>query len=68
MVNIGSTSGYYGRANAGLPDGKERTVRTDEVDGHQLGPHGIRVNLVAPNRAGSPVGQSEVNQLARLRI
>jgi NAD(P)-dependent dehydrogenase (short-subunit alcohol dehydrogenase family) len=62
VVNIGSTSGYYGRANAlAYPMAKSALFGLTKSMAIQLGPHGIRVNLVAPNRAGSPVGQSEVN-------
>ncbi|WP_101949101.1 SDR family NAD(P)-dependent oxidoreductase [Mycobacterium sp. 3519A] len=62
IVNIGSTSGYYGRANAlAYPMAKSALFGLTKSMAIQLGPHGIRVNLVAPNRAGSPVGQSEIN-------
>jgi NAD(P)-dependent dehydrogenase (short-subunit alcohol dehydrogenase family) len=62
VVNIGSTSGYYGRANAlAYPMAKSALFGLTKSMAIQLGPHGIRVNLVAPNRAGSPVGQSEIN-------
>jgi NAD(P)-dependent dehydrogenase (short-subunit alcohol dehydrogenase family) len=62
VVNIGSTSGYYGRANAlAYPTAKSALFGLTKSMAIQLGPHGIRVNLVAPNRAGSPVGQSEIN-------
>jgi NAD(P)-dependent dehydrogenase (short-subunit alcohol dehydrogenase family) len=62
VVNIGSTSGYYGRANAlAYPMAKSALFGLTKSMAIQLGPHGIRVNLVAPNRAGSPVGQNEVN-------
>lgn len=62
IVNIGSTSGYYGRANAlAYPMAKSALFGLTKSMAIQLGPHGIRVNLVAPNRAGSPVGQDEIN-------
>jgi NAD(P)-dependent dehydrogenase (short-subunit alcohol dehydrogenase family) len=62
IVNIGSTSGYYGRANAlAYPMAKSALFGLTKSMAIQLGPHGIRVNLVAPNRAGSPVGQNEIN-------
>lgn len=62
IVNIGSTSGYYGRANAlAYPTAKSALFGLTKSMAIQLGPHGIRVNLVAPNRAGSPVGQDEIN-------
>jgi NAD(P)-dependent dehydrogenase (short-subunit alcohol dehydrogenase family) len=62
IVNIGSTSGYYGRANAlAYPMAKSALFGLTKSMAIQLGPHGIRVNLVAPNRAGSPVGQNDIN-------
>jgi NAD(P)-dependent dehydrogenase (short-subunit alcohol dehydrogenase family) len=62
IVNIGSTSGYYGRANAlAYPMAKSALFGLTKSMAIQLGPHGIRVNLVAPNRAGSPVGQDQIN-------
>ena len=62
IVNIGSTSGYYGRANAlAYPTAKSALFGLTKSLAIQLGPSGIRVNLVAPNRAGSPVGQSDIN-------
>jgi NAD(P)-dependent dehydrogenase (short-subunit alcohol dehydrogenase family) len=62
IVNIGSTSGYYGRANAlAYPMAKSALFGLTKSMAKQLGPHRIRVNLVAPNRAGSPVGQNEIN-------
>jgi NAD(P)-dependent dehydrogenase (short-subunit alcohol dehydrogenase family) len=62
IVNIGSTSGYYGRSNAlAYPTAKSALIGFTRSLAIQLGPHGIRVNLIAPNKAGSPVGQSEFN-------
>lgn len=62
IVNIGSTSGYYGRRNAlAYPMAKSALFGLTKSMAIQLGPHGIRVNLVAPNRAGSPVGQDSLN-------
>jgi NAD(P)-dependent dehydrogenase (short-subunit alcohol dehydrogenase family) len=62
VVNIGSTSGYLGRRNAlAYPMAKSALLGLTRSMAIQLGPHGIRVNLVAPNKAGSPVGESELN-------
>lgn len=61
IVNIGSTSGYLGRGNAvAYPMAKSALIGLTRSMAIQLGGHGIRVNLVAPNRVGSPVGQAEV--------
>lgn len=60
IINLGSTSGYRGRTNAiAYPAAKSALVGLTRSMALQLGPHGIRVNLVAPNKAGSPVGQAE---------
>jgi NAD(P)-dependent dehydrogenase (short-subunit alcohol dehydrogenase family) len=60
IVNIGSTSGYLGRSNAlAYPMAKSALLGLTRSMAIQLGPHGIRVNLVVPNRAGSPVGESD---------
>jgi len=62
IVIIGSTSGYKGRGNAlAYPTAKSALIGLTRSMAIQLGPSGIRVNLVAPNKAGSPVGQSEFN-------
>lgn len=66
IVNIGSTSGYYGRSNAlAYPMAKSALLGLTRSMAIQLGPHHIRVNLVAPNRAGSPVGQDALNPSRR---
>jgi NAD(P)-dependent dehydrogenase (short-subunit alcohol dehydrogenase family) len=44
IVNVGSTSGFFGRSRAMAV---------------QLAPHKIRVNGVVPNKIGSPVGKDE---------
>jgi NAD(P)-dependent dehydrogenase (short-subunit alcohol dehydrogenase family) len=60
IVNIGSTSGYRGRHNAiAYPAAKGSVVNLTHALAAQLGPHGIRVNTVTPNKVGSPVGQDE---------
>jgi len=60
IVNVGSTSGFYGRkraiAYAAAKGGITSMTRSMAV---QLAPHNIRVNAVVPNKIGSPVGKSE---------
>lgn len=61
IINMGSTSGYLGRGNAvAYPMAKSALVGLTRSMAIQLGGLGIRVNLVAPNRVGSPVGEAEV--------
>ena len=59
IVNIGSTSGHWGRANAlaycAAKGGLLNMTRAMALD---LAPHGIRVNSVSPTKTGSPVGSS----------
>ncbi|MGH3666215.1 MAG: SDR family NAD(P)-dependent oxidoreductase [Egibacteraceae bacterium] len=58
IVNIGSTSGHRGRANAtAYSAAKGAVVNLTRSLAAQLGPHGIRVNTVTPNKVGSPVGE-----------
>lgn len=60
IVNIGSTSGHRGRANAAAYSAaKGAVVNLTRSLAVQLGEHGIRVNTVTPNKVGSPVGQDE---------
>lgn len=62
IINLGSTSGYLGRGNAtAYPMAKSALFGLTKSMAIQLGGLGIRVNLVAPNRVGSPVGEAEVN-------
>jgi NAD(P)-dependent dehydrogenase (short-subunit alcohol dehydrogenase family) len=60
IVNIGSTSGFFGRSRAiaygAAKGGVANLTRSLAV---QLAPHGIRVNGVVPNKIGSPVGKDE---------
>jgi NAD(P)-dependent dehydrogenase (short-subunit alcohol dehydrogenase family) len=58
IVNIGSTSGHRGRTNAtAYSAAKGAVVNLTRSLAAQLGPHGIRVNTVTPNKVGSPVGE-----------
>lgn len=60
IVNIGSTSGYRGRRNAtAYSAAKGAVLSLSRSLASQLGPHGIRVNLVVPNKVGSPVGEDQ---------
>jgi NAD(P)-dependent dehydrogenase (short-subunit alcohol dehydrogenase family) len=60
IVNIGSTSGLRGRANAtAYSAAKGAVVNLTRSLATQLGSHGIRVNTVTPNKVGSPVGEDE---------
>jgi NAD(P)-dependent dehydrogenase (short-subunit alcohol dehydrogenase family) len=60
IVNVGSTSGFFGRsravAYAAAKGGVANLTRAMAV---QLAPYNIRVNGVVPNKIGSPVGREE---------
>ena len=58
IINVGSTSGYYGRNRAiAYTTAKGGVVNLTRSMAIQLAPHGIRVNSVVPNKIGSPVGK-----------
>jgi NAD(P)-dependent dehydrogenase (short-subunit alcohol dehydrogenase family) len=58
IVNIGSTSGHRGRANAtAYSVAKAGVITLTRSLAVQLAPYGIRVNTVTPNKIGSPVGE-----------
>jgi len=60
IVNVSSTSGYYGRPRAtAYTAAKGGVVNLTRSMAIQLAPHGIRVNAVVPNKIGSPVGKEE---------
>lgn len=60
MVNVSSTSGYYGRDRAiAYTAAKGGVANLTKSMAIQLAPHGIRVNSVVPNKIGSPVGKDE---------
>ena len=62
IVNVSSTSGYYGRDRAiGYTAAKGGIVNLTRSLAIQLAPHGIRVNSVVPNKIGSPVGKDSFN-------
>jgi NAD(P)-dependent dehydrogenase (short-subunit alcohol dehydrogenase family) len=60
IVNVSSTSGYYGRNRAvAYTAAKGGVVNLTRTMAIQLAPHNIRVNSVVPNKIGSPVGKAE---------
>jgi NAD(P)-dependent dehydrogenase (short-subunit alcohol dehydrogenase family) len=60
IVNVGSTSGFYGRKRAvAYTSAKGGLVALTRAMAVQLASHDIRVNAVIPNKIGSPVGKSE---------
>jgi NAD(P)-dependent dehydrogenase (short-subunit alcohol dehydrogenase family) len=60
IVNIGSTSGFQGRNTAvAYCAAKGGVANLTRAIAYQFAEHKIRVNLVVPNRIGSPVGQQE---------
>jgi NAD(P)-dependent dehydrogenase (short-subunit alcohol dehydrogenase family) len=62
IVNVSSTSGYYGRDRAiGYTSAKGGVVNMTRSMAIQLAPHNIRVNSVVPNKIGSPVGRDTFN-------
>jgi NAD(P)-dependent dehydrogenase (short-subunit alcohol dehydrogenase family) len=60
IVNVGSTSGFFGRSRAvAYSAAKGGVANLTRAMAVQLAPHGIRVNGVVPNKIGSPVGKDE---------
>lgn len=60
IVNVGSTSGFYGRKRAiAYAAAKGGIVALTRAMAVQLAPHNIRVNAAIPNKIGSPVGKDE---------
>ncbi len=58
IINIGSTSGFYGRSDAiAYTTAKGGVTNLTKSMAIQLAPHDIRVVLAVPNKIGSPVGQ-----------
>jgi 3-oxoacyl-[acyl-carrier protein] reductase len=61
IINIASTSGYWGRKEAtAYTTAKAGVLNFTRSIAVQLAPQGIRVNSISPNRIGSPVGQEDV--------
>ncbi len=68
IVNISSTSGYYGRSRAiAYTAAKGGVVNLTRSLAIQLAPHKIRVNAVVPNKIGSPVGKDEFDPTRPVR-
>jgi NAD(P)-dependent dehydrogenase (short-subunit alcohol dehydrogenase family) len=62
IINLGSTSGFYGRGRAiAYTAAKGGVVNLTRSMAIQLAPHNIRVVLAVPNKIGSPVGKDEFN-------
>ena len=60
IVNVSSTSGYYGRNRAiAYTAAKGGVINLTRSMAIQLAPHKIRVNSVVPNKIGSPVGKDD---------
>jgi NAD(P)-dependent dehydrogenase (short-subunit alcohol dehydrogenase family) len=60
IVNVGSTSGFFGRSRAiAYSAAKGGVANLTRAMAVQLAPHGIRVNGVVPNKIGSPVGKDD---------
>jgi NAD(P)-dependent dehydrogenase (short-subunit alcohol dehydrogenase family) len=60
IVNIGSTSGHRGRANAiGYCTAKGGILNFTRALAVELAPYGIRVNSVSPTKTGDAVGAQE---------
>jgi NAD(P)-dependent dehydrogenase (short-subunit alcohol dehydrogenase family) len=60
IVNVGSTSGFFGRSRAiAYSAAKGGVANLTRALAVQLAPHRIRVNGVIPNKIGSPVGKDE---------
>jgi NAD(P)-dependent dehydrogenase (short-subunit alcohol dehydrogenase family) len=60
IVNVGSTSGWQGRARAlAYSAAKGGVANMTRAMAVQLAPHKIRVNAIVPNKIGSPVGKDD---------
>ncbi len=60
IVNVSSTSGYYGRNRAiAYTAAKGGVVNMTRSIAIQLADYNIRVNSVVPNKIGSPVGKDD---------
>ncbi len=60
IVNLGSTSGFYGRSRAlAYTAAKGGVANLTKSMAIQLSPYNIRCVLAVPNKIGSPVGRDE---------
>ena len=58
IINVASTSGHRGRADAtAYSAAKGGVLNLTRSLAIQMSPFGVRVNSITPNRIGSPVGQ-----------
>lgn len=58
IINVGSTSGFYGRSQAiAYTAAKGGVANLTKSMAIQLAPYDIRVVMAVPNKIGSPVGQ-----------
>jgi NAD(P)-dependent dehydrogenase (short-subunit alcohol dehydrogenase family) len=63
IINMASTSGHRGRANAtAYTAAKGGVLNLTRSLAIQLAPYRIRVNSLTPNRVGSPVGEDAVRE------
>jgi len=66
IINIASTSGHRGRADAtAYSAAKGGVLNLTRSLAIQMSPYGVRVNSITPNRVGSPVGQETIPQTGR---
>ena len=66
IINIASTSGHRGRADAtAYSAAKGGVLNLTRSLAIQLAPYGVRVNSLTPNRIGSPVGQETMPETGR---
>lgn len=68
IVNLASTSGHLGRKDAtAYPAAKAAVLNLSKALAIQLAPYRIRVNVVTPNKVGSPVGQDEIRHVGEVK-
>ena len=66
IINVASTSGHRGRADAtAYSAAKGGVLNMTRSLAIQLAPYGIRVNSITPNRIGSAVGQDTIPNTGR---
>ena len=66
IINVASTSGHRGRADAtAYSAAKGGVLNLTRSLAIQLAPYGVRVNSITPNRIGSAVGQDSIPNTGR---
>ncbi len=66
IINVASTSGHRGRADAtAYSAAKGGVLNLTRSLAIQLSPYGVRVNSITPNRIGSAVGQDTIPNTGR---